>query len=65
MISINLIYIVVIGFIIVFTIICLTVDKVCYKTTYMETEEHARNARIRQERISRKQSKEVENDEWI
>lgn len=65
MISINLIYIVVIGFIIVFTIICLTVDKVCYKTTYMETEEHVRNARIRQERISRKQSKEVENDEWI
>jgi hypothetical protein len=64
MISINLIYIVVIGFIIV-TIICLIVDKVCYKTTYMETEEHARNARIRQERISRKQSKEVENNEWI
>ena len=65
MIMINLIYIVVIGFIIVFTIICLIVDKVCYKTTYMETEEHTRNARIRQERISRKQSKEVENDEWI
>ena len=64
MISINLIYIVVIGFVIV-TIICLIVDKVCYKKTYMETEEHARNARIRQERISRKQSKEIENDEWI
>lgn len=63
MISINLIYIVVIGFIIVFTIIYLIVE--CYKATYMETEEHARNARIRQERISRKQSKDVENDEWI
>ena len=62
---INLIDIVVIGFIIVFTIICLIVYEVCYKTTYMETEEHDRNARIRKERISRKQSKEVENDEWI